>query len=342
MKDNTSDKSIYKRSENKKLSSQLDNNDGKLKSSHSRNTKNSMNLNSENSNNSAKEMIEKANDITSKKDKNKKDVKKRKKRKFLGDISKDKFSNNSEALLKIDFNFLHLIDLNDDDIDRKELNVLPYLKALKNDKRNRFEIFLSIFANEIGFLRLFYYKNIYSHFSLTISVYIFELLFDLAVNCFLYTDDAVSEKYHNDGNLSMLTSLSLSFISNIISSIVVYIIAKLTNYTDFLELIISNVKNETKYYDYIIRFMKYIKIRLSIFYILQLSLILVMIYYLFVFCTVYIKSQISITINYIVGTLTSLVISTILTIIIYILRSISLNYHLKQLYNISRYIYDRF
>ena len=215
------------------------------------------------------------------------------------------------------------------------------MKALRIDKRNKLEIFMSVFANGIGFLNLFYFKNDYSHFSLTISIYIFELLFDLLMNSFLYTDDVVSEKYHQEGKLSMITSLSLSFISNIISSLMVYIIAKLTNYPEFLEIIISNVKKEKKYYDYIIRFMKYIKIRLGIFFFLQLSSILLMIYYLFIFCTVYHQSQTSITINYIIGALTSLAISTVLSIIISILRIISLNYHFKKLYNISRNIYDK-
>jgi len=261
------------------------------------------------------------------------------------DLMNTKFSSNiinKDESLKIDFTFLHLIDRNDDEIDKRELNTVPYLQALRIDKRTKLETFLSIFANEIGFINIFYYKNTYSHFSLTISVYIFELLFDLAMNCFLYTDDVVSEKYHNDGNLSLLTSLSLSFISNIISSIGVYIIAKLTNYTELLEIIISTVKKKKKYFDNIIRFMKYIKIRLGIFYFLQIIFILLMIYYLFVFCAVYHQSQISITINYIVGALTSLAISTALSIIISILRVISLNYQLQRVYNISRYIYDRF
>jgi len=279
----------------------------------------------------------------------------RKSVKFKGVISKEKDSNidlmntkfssniiNKDESLKIDFTFFHLIDRNDDEIDKRELNTVPYLQALRIDKRTKLETFLSIFANEIGFINIFYYKNAYSHFSLTISVYIFELLFDLVMNCFLYTDDVVSEKYHNDGNLSLLTSLSLSFISNIISSIGVYIIAKLTNYTELLEIIISTVKKKKKYFDNIIRFMKYIKIRLGIFYFLQIIFILLMIYYLFVFCAVYHQSQISITINYIVGALTSLAISTALSIIISILRVISLNCQLQRVYNISRYIYDRF
>ena len=249
---------------------------------------------------------------------------------------------NEDFELKIDLTFLRLIDRNDDEIDKKEYNIIPYLQALRIDKRSTLETFISIFANEIGFLNLFYYRNPYSHFSLTISVYIFELLFDLMMNCFLYTDDVVSEKYNNDGSLSMITSLTLSFVSNIISSIAVIIIAKLTNYPEILEVIISSVKNKKKYFDNIIRLMKYVKLRLGIFYFLELGFILIMTYYLFIFCTVYHQSQVSITINYIIGALTSLAISTGLSVLITLFRVLSLYYHSNRLYNVSRYIYDRF
>ena len=257
-------------------------------------------------------------------------------------VKKGSLSTNEDTDLIIDFNFLHLIDNTDDEIEKREYNNMPYLKALRIDKRSNLEIIISVFANEIGFLNLFCYRNPYSHLSLTISIYLFELLLDLTLNCFLYTDDVVSEKYHNDGNLSMFTSLSLSFISNIISSIAVFIIAKLTNYAEILEIIIQTVKDKKKYFDNIIRLMKYMKIRLGIFYFLQLSFILIMTYYLFIFCAIYNKSQVSITINYIIGALTSLAISVGLTVIISVFRIISLKYHFNRLYNVSRFLYDKF
>ena len=244
--------------------------------------------------------------------------------------------------LKIDFNFDHLIDRTDDDIEKRELNNIPYRQALRIDKRPFYEILFSVLASQIEIINLFLYKNPYSHYTLTISIYLFELLLDLTMNCFLYTDDVVSEKYHNDGDLSMFTSLSLSFISNIVSSIIVFIISKLTNYPEIIEAIINNVKDKRKYIDNIIRLFKYIKIRLGIFYFLQFSFILVMTYYLFIFCTVYHQSQGSIMVNYIIGVCTSLAISVGLTIIISVLRKISLKYHYYHLYNISKYLYEHF
>ena len=255
-------------------------------------------------------------------------------------FNKDKFLESID--LKIDFTFEHLIDRRDDNVEKRELNNIPYRQALRIDKRSFFQILFSVLANQIEFISLFLYRNPYSHYTLTISIYIFELLLDLTMNCFLYTDEVVSEKYHNDGNLTMITSLSLSFISNIISSIIVFLISKLTNYAEIIEAIIINVKDKKKYIQNIIRLFKYIKIRLGAFYFLQLVSILIMTYYLFIFCTVYHQSQGSIMINYIVGACTSLAISVGLTLIISILRAISIKYHYYQLFNISKYLYEHF
>ena len=244
--------------------------------------------------------------------------------------------------LKIDFSFDHLIDRRDDDIEKRELNNIPYRQALRIDKRSFLEILWSVLTNQIELISLFLYRNPYSHYTLTVSIYIFELLLDLTMNCLLYTDEVVSEKYHNDGNLSMLTSLSLSFISNIISSLVVFLISKLTNYVEIIEAIITNVKDKKKYIQNIVRLFKYIKLRLGLFYFLQLSFTLIMTYYLFIFCTVYHQSQGSIMVNYIIGACTSLAISAGLTLIISILRAISIKYHYIHLFNISKYLYEHF
>ena len=157
--------------------------------------------------------------------------------------SKDK----NDTGLNIDFNYDHLVNNNnnDDEIDKNELNDIPYIQALRIDKRQLIEIFTSIFIKEIGILNIFFYRNIYSHFSLVISTYLLESLLDLTLNFLLYSDDVVSEKYNNNGNLSFLTSLTLSFISNIVSSIIIFLISKLVNYPNIIEAIIKMLNIKT-------------------------------------------------------------------------------------------------
>ena len=244
--------------------------------------------------------------------------------------------------LNIDFNFTHLIDIRDEEIDRKELNEIPYQQALRIDNRNFFEIALTVFINKVGILNLLFYRTPYTYLSLTVTVYLFEFLLDLTINCFLYSDDVVSEKYHNDGSLTMFTSFTLSIISNIVSSIITALVSNLTDFNEILEAIIINVKYQKKYLENIIRFMKYIKVRLTLFYLFQISFIFLMTYYLFILSAVYHHSQISIMINYIIGALTSLAVSTGLTLIISILRVLSLKYHSYELFNTSKYLYKKF
>ena len=118
-------------------------------------------------------------------------------------------NNISETDLQIDFNFDHLINMNDNEIEGNELNDIPFRQALRIDKRSFPEIIVSVFIKEIEILSLYFYRNPYSHFSLILSIYLLESLLDLTMNFILYSDDVVSQKYHNDGRLSIITSLTL-------------------------------------------------------------------------------------------------------------------------------------
>ena len=91
--------------------------------------------------------------------------------------------------------FLYEYSLNHDDelIEEKDLNVTPYTKALRVDKRSLCKKFLYTIANKIEIINIFYYKNTYVHLSMSISLYLFSFLLDVTLNCFLYTDDVVQK-----------------------------------------------------------------------------------------------------------------------------------------------------
>ena len=75
-----------------------------------------------------------------------------------------------EIELVIDFKYEHLIEINDDEVEKNELNNVPYKQALRIDKRSIYQILISVFINEIGFLNMLLYRNPYSHLSLIIMV----------------------------------------------------------------------------------------------------------------------------------------------------------------------------
>ena len=139
---------------------------------------------------------------------------------------------------------------------------------------------------EYDLLNMIFLRKKYSHLSLLISIYIMKLLFDFGLNGFFYSDDYISEKYHNNGELKMSTSLLVSAMSNILSSFITYVITQLTDYYGIMGTIIQEVKEKGKYLYVMHNFIKRTKIFLSIFYFLQFILNLMMTYYIIIFCIV--------------------------------------------------------
>ena len=270
---------------------------------------------------------------------------------FIKNTSKDKIINNfyfndksaSKSNKKIKKNiFKNMRFTRDEGVDKKELNTIPFTQALRIDNRNFFEIFLSVLIHEVKIMSIFYYRSPFIHLSLTLSIYLFELCLDLTLNCLLYTDDVVSEKYNNNGSITFFTSLSLSFMSNIFASIISFIVCKLIDYNEILEFIIRDVAFKNQYLLNIVKFKKYLIIKLIGFYLVQTVINMGMCYYLMIFCTVYNKTQGSIMLNYLLGIAESIAISLGLTIIISFIRFLSLKYKSKYLYYTSKYLFENF
>ena len=251
-----------------------------------------------------------------------------------------KFKDNKRKIVKDELGLISYI--NDDEVDKKEFNTIPYSQALRIDKRSYIEIFLSVLYHELGIISIFYYKSPFTHISLVISIYVFELCLDLALNCLLYTDDVVSEKYNNNGSIQFFTTLSLSFMSNIFAGIIAFIVGKLAEYEGILEMIIKNVIKQKEYYRNIIKFKKYLALKLTSFFIIQGIINLGMCYYLMIFCTVYHNTQGSIMVNYITGVGESMIISLGLSIIISLIRYLSIKNKWRHIYYTSRYLFETF
>lgn len=232
--------------------------------------------------------------------------------------------------------------ISDEYITKKEINSVPYTQALRIDNRNIFEIFLSVLFHEIQIIDIFYYRDNYKQLSITLSIYVFELCLDLTLNCLLYTDDVVSEKYNNNGSIKFFTSLTLSFMSNIFASIIALIIGKLAEYASTMELMIKDEYKKNRYLLNVVKFKKYITFKLVCFFIIQTIINFLMCYYLMIFCTVYHKTQGSIMINYLIGVAESMIISLVLTLITSIIRFLSIKNKWKYVYNTSKYLFENF
>ena len=227
---------------------------------------------------------------------------------------------------------------NVEQIEEKNFNCLPYSQALNIDKRNIFSIYLSLIKMKIDIIPILFYPEDFTHKSLTLSLYIFDFLFSFFINALLYTDEIVSEKYHNNGKLDYLTTLFLSLTSNIISSIIMYFINKLGSYEEYLSQMVRDICKE---YEFILIFKKLflvLKIKVFLFYSISFILSLFFTLYLLIFCQIYKKSQGSLIVNYVIGFIESLIYSVGVSLIICILRYLGLKKRLIHIYRTSVYL----
>ena len=227
----------------------------------------------------------------------------------------------------------------DEEVEKKEYNKIPYTQALRIDKRHFFETFISFLANEIDIIKIFYYNNPYSHKSITLPLYTFELCLDLTLNCFLCSDEIVSQKYHN-GNIQFITSLIVSCMANIISSFISFIVGKLVDYEDMFENIFKEILEKEKYYIIFHKFKKYLAIKLTIYFTIQTIFNACMFYYLVIFCTVYQRTQVNIVFNYFIGVCQSILLSLGIALFSALLRRFSLNYRWPYIYYISKHLFE--
>jgi len=234
-----------------------------------------------------------------------------------------------------------LFSKNTEDEDKIDYNELSYYEALQKDNRNILQIFFSLFNLKIQIIQLSLYSQEFSHKSLTLPLYLFDLLLDVTINALLFSDDIISQKYYNNGQLKMITSNLLSISSIIISNIILYFARILINNCEIFNMIVKEIKNQNDYYRIYIKISCILRLKIAVFFLLIILIEMTSMYYLFVFCAIYKKIQKNLFINYIIGSCWQLVYTIGICFLITILRKIGLNKKIKRLFIISRFIDEK-
>ena len=217
----------------------------------------------------------------------------------------------------------------------KSYNLSPYTQALREDKRNIFQITKSFIFEKIDILHLIISNKNFKE--IKICQYLLSLLIEFFLNTLLYSDEIVSHKYHNNGKLDFIITLILSLSSNIITAIIFYFIEFSEKLEDIFEEI-CEIKNEFDYLFLVSKFLKYIKKRIILFIIIELIIITISFYFINIFCIVYNKSQKSLLFNYLLSLLEGLIKSIIVITLIVATRKIGIKYKNRYLFNTSKYI----
>ena len=155
----------------------------------------------------------------------------------------------------------------------------------------------------------------------------------------LFTDDVISKRYENGGSVDIMTTLMLSFCSNMISSAIAMIICKFTEFALQLEQIKSEVKNDLEFSSLNMNlYTRIIRIRLICFFVMEFFLLTFCLYYVIIFCKVYNGSQINWLIDCLTGIGISFVISICISLLISTLRYFSLKCRAKRIFIYSKFI----
>ena len=124
----------------------------------------------------------------------------------------------------------------------------------------------------------------------------------------------------------MMTTLMLSFCSNMISNVLATLISKLTNFNIVLASIKLEVKDQNEFYSMNMKLYNgVIRIRLILFFVVEFVLLTFCLYYVTIFCKIYSGSQSSWLFDCITGIGISLAISIAISFVVALLRYISLS-----------------
>ena len=219
-----------------------------------------------------------------------------------------------------------------------DIDNCKFKEAVHTENRTFLNFFFFPFLGKLELISIIFFKEQYQLISISLSNYFFSFYFEFAMNALLFSDDVISKKYHNQGTISMWTTLSLTVLSNIFSYIVAAIIKRLINYSSVLELLMDNMKAKHCFYRKGKMILKLIEIKLIIFYVLIEIIVLLCFYYIAVFCAVYSGSQWSWFSNSLISIGISLLTSLGLCLLISFFRYLGLKMNSENIYNVSLYL----
>ena len=168
---------------------------------------------------------------------------------------------------------------------------MDYEEAIIYDKRSFLKMYWSFLVDTQIILGTFCTDNYLNLFIIKFSFFIFTFQINYFLNTFFYTDEYISDAYHNDGVLDFVTSLPKSIYSFIATLITTNLLRMLSNSKSELKKIIRNKGNNKDYIHLIDIKLRKLRIKLIIYFIFIFSLGLLFLYYVSSFCSVYRNSQ---------------------------------------------------
>ena len=220
----------------------------------------------------------------------------------------------------------------------EDLLDMDYEYAVIYDKRSYLRIYWSFLVDTQIILGTFCTENYLQLFVIKLSFLICTFQISFFLNALFYTDEYISDAYHNDGVLDFFSGLPKTIYSFVATLVTTNLLRMLSNNKNELKKIIRT-KSKTKNYLYIINIkLNILRQKLIVYFILVFLLGLLFLYYVTAFCSIYHYSQK----YWFIGCLESLgldfLVAIIACVFIALFRYISIKKHIKCLYILANII----
>ena len=172
-----------------------------------------------------------------------------------------------------------------------DLQDMDYEEAINYDKRSILRIYLDYLIDTQIILGTFCTDNYLNLFVIKLSFFIFTFQISFFLNAFFYTDEYISNAYHNDGVLDFFSGLPKSIYSFLATLITTNLLRMLSNSQNELKNVIKKKRLSANYRIIINQTLNKLKIKLIIYFIIVFFLEIFCLYYVTAFCAVYRFSQ---------------------------------------------------
>ena len=172
-----------------------------------------------------------------------------------------------------------------------DIQNIDYEEAVLYDKRGYLRMYWGFLSDTQIIFRTFCTDNHLDLFIIKLSFFVFTFQISFFLNALFYTDEYISDAYHNNGVLDIISGLPKSIYSYVAALITINLLRMLSNNKNELVKLIKEKLRYKSYIDLVQLKLENLSKKLIIYFILLFLLTFSFLYYTTSFCAVYRNSQ---------------------------------------------------
>ena len=167
-----------------------------------------------------------------------------------------------------------------------ELNSLEYKYAIQIDFRNFYQFYYSLLKQTHLIIFTFFVRNDYNVFLTKLSLFLLSFSLYMFMNTLFFIDESLHKIYEDEGKYDIFYQIPQMIYSTVSSQVVTFLLEMLSLSQDNI-LSVKEQKTTKEMKKELLKIIKWIKIKLIIFFVVGIIFLFFFWYYLSAFCAVY-------------------------------------------------------